>query len=325
MMCGLCKSSNTYIKDYEHVYNIKGKEIKFTSKRRLCKDCNNLVYDEELDNKASEIAISVYNEKYGIPKEAIIELRNKFNLSQELFSKIIGCAKKTLISYEKGTSIPNDSYLILLKSLIAKPETIITLIDANRNNFTSKEFSKINSKLASLMPNNTRGITLGLDNNLTEYNGYTKFSKEKVYNMILFFADKAVLKTKLLKEMFYADFLYYKNMCKSVTGLEYAKLPLGPVPDQFEYILNQGVCSNVIDYDVTYMNEYECYNIVPKKEFNKSIFSKEELDTMMKVKNQFKNFGSKEIADYSHNEDAFIKTDYYDKISYDYAFNIKLD
>ena len=46
-----------------------------------------------------------------IPKEWKT-LRNKYNLSQELFSKIIGCAKKTLISYEKGTAIPNDNYMI---------------------------------------------------------------------------------------------------------------------------------------------------------------------------------------------------------------------
>ena len=48
----------------------------------------------------------------------VINLRNKFNLSQALFAKIIGCAKKTLVSYEKGTAIPNDNYKIILNSLI---------------------------------------------------------------------------------------------------------------------------------------------------------------------------------------------------------------
>ena len=35
-----------------------------------------------------------YNEEYGITKEEIVNLRTRFNLSQELFAKIIGCAKK---------------------------------------------------------------------------------------------------------------------------------------------------------------------------------------------------------------------------------------
>ena len=99
MKCDICESTNTYVNDHNHKYVIKGKEINFVAPRRFCKNCDSLVYDAELDNHASEIAISLYNEKYGISKEEIISLRKKYNLSQELFSKVIGCAKKTLISY----------------------------------------------------------------------------------------------------------------------------------------------------------------------------------------------------------------------------------
>ena len=325
MKCDNCESINTYVKDYEHVYTIKGQVVRFIAKRRFCKDCDALVYDAELDNQASELAISIYNEKYGVSKEEIINLRNRYNLSQELFSKIIGCAKKTLISYEKGKSIPNDSYLIILKSLILKPDTILTLIEANKEQFTSKEFNKINAKLVPLMPNNTKGLILNIDETPNEYNGYTKISKEKIYNMILFFADKAVLKTKLLKEMFYADFLCYKDTCKSMTGLEYSKLPFGPVPDQFEYILNQGISDKIIEFDVSYKNDYECHNISSNKEFNSALFTEEELNIMNKIKDKFKTFGSKEMVAFSHNEKAFKETDYYNKISYDYAFDINLD
>ena len=82
MRCDVCHSENSIVKNYEHVFNVKGKEIKFTSKRRFCTGCGSLVYDSILDNEASEIAIAMYNEKYGIPKEEIINLRNSFNLSQ---------------------------------------------------------------------------------------------------------------------------------------------------------------------------------------------------------------------------------------------------
>lgn len=325
MKCDNCGSANTYVKDYNHVYTIKGKEIEFVSKRRFCEECNALVYDNELDDLASEKAISIYNAKYGISKEEIISLRNKYNLSQELFSRVIGCAKKTLISYEKGKSIPNDSYLIILKSLILKPETILTLIDANKEQFTNKEYNKISCKLQELMPNNTKKIAFNIDESPNEYNGYTKFSKEKLYNMILFFADKKVLKTKLLKELFYTDFLCYKDTCSSMSGLEYSKLPYGPVPDQFEYILNQ--CSNddVIDYKVTFIDDYEYNNICARKKFDKTLFSDEEIKIMNKVKTKFKSFCSKDIVDYSHKEKAFIKTEFYDRISYDFAFDINFE
>ena len=99
MRCDICNTSDTYVKDYEHTYIIKGKEIKFISKRRFCSKCNNLVYDVKLDNEASEIAILICNEKYGISKDEIINLKNEYNLLKNLFSKVIGGAKKTLISY----------------------------------------------------------------------------------------------------------------------------------------------------------------------------------------------------------------------------------
>ena len=325
MTCDNCKRNNTYIKEYEHTFIIKGKEIRFNSKRRFCKDCNCLVYDSKLDNEASELAISIYNEKYGISKDDIIKLRQQYNLSQDLFSKIIGCAKKTLISYEKGKSIPNDSYMIIIKSLIAKPETILVILDANKEQFTNKEYERINKKLANVLPYDAKNIIVHYSDDLNEYNGYTKFSKEKLYNMICFFSEKSVLKTKLLKEMFYADFESYKELGKSITGLEYTKLPYGPVPEQFEYILNLGIAENTIDYNVTYKSDYESHNITANKKIDKDIFTKEEYQIIKNIRNKFKDYGSKEIVDYSHKEKAFKNTKYYDKISYDYAFDIELD
>ena len=100
MKCYNCGSTNTYVKDYKNDFTIKGKDISFISKRRFCHDCGKIVYDECLDNRTSELAIEMFNNKYGVPKEKLIELRKKYNLSLADFSKIIGCAKKTLISYE---------------------------------------------------------------------------------------------------------------------------------------------------------------------------------------------------------------------------------
>lgn len=324
MRCDNCGSTDTYIKNHEHIYQIKGKEIKFNSDRRFCSKCNNLVYDEKLDNIASEKGIEIYNKLYGVTKEEIIALRKKYNLSQELFSKVIGCAKKTLISYEKGVSIPNDSYLILIKILIANPEIIANLVEANKIQFTDKEYNKINNKISEFLANNEKQLLLSEEYNPTEYNGYTKFNKEKVYNMIIFLADNTILKTKLLKEMFYADFLFYKENCKSITGLEYCKLPFGPVPDGFETILLNEYQEGMIDYKPVITSSKEYYEIAAKKKFNKDLFTKEELDVLAKIKKYFKDYNVKKIVDYSHKEKAYTDTDDCAKISYDYSFDINL-
>lgn len=324
MRCDNCGSSDTYVKNHEHIYQIKGKEIKFNSDRRFCSKCNNLVYDEKLDNIASEKGIEIYNKLYGVTKEEIIALRKKYNLSQELFSKVIGCAKKTLISYEKGVSIPNDSYLIIIKSLIANPEIITNLVEANKVQFTDKEYNKINNKISIFLANNEKQLLLNEEYSPTEYNGYTKFNKEKVYNMIIFLADNTILKTKLLKEMFYADFLFYKENCKSITGLEYCKLPFGPVPDGFETILLNEYQEGMIDYKPVITSSKEYYEIAAKKKFNKDLFTKEELDVLSKIKKYFKDYNVKKIVDYSHKEKAYTDTNDCAKISYDYSFDINL-
>lgn len=322
MKCDNCLCKSTYVKDYEHNYNIKGKEIKFISPRRFCKECNSLVYDAELDNEASRKAIEIYNKNYGICKEDIVNLRNKYNLSQELFSKIIGCAKKTLISYEKGTAIPNDNYMIIINTLISKPDTIITLIESNKNQFTDKEYFRIKEKI-SKFSNNEKQLFYIKDFEPNEYNGYTKLDKNKIINLILMFAKKGILKTKLLKEMFYADFLNYKYTGESITGLEYAKLPYGPVPDNFEKIITECKNEELISYNIEYKNEYELHNIKSLTEIDETVFTNEELDIIDKVIDFFKDFKSKEIADFSHEEKAYIETNFSDKISYDYAFDIE--
>lgn len=322
MRCDLCFCTETYTKDYEHAYHIKGEEIIFISKRRFCKECNNLVYDKDLDNEAGRKAIDIYNKKFGIQKEKIIELRNKYNLSQEMFSKIIGCAKKTLISYEKGDSIPNDNYIIIIKSLLAKPETIKTLIDANKTHFSEKEYMKIENKIAPIIKNNTKQLYKNDQYFPTEFNGYTKLNKEKIINMILYLANGCIQKTKLLKEMFYADFIYYKNTGSSITGLEYAKINFGPVPDDYEKIINECTKKNKIEYNINFKNEFEYHNIKSIEKPDKNVFSEEEIKTIEFIKEYFKNFTSTDIVNFSHQEQAFKETDFFKPISYDYAFDI---
>jgi DNA-binding transcriptional regulator YiaG len=316
MKCDICGNSASYIKDYNHNYIIKGQKINFISKRRFCSSCHNLMYDSELDNDASLKAIAIFNENYGISKEKIVSLRQKYDLSQELFSKIIGCAKKTLISYEKGTSIPNDCYLIILKSLAAKPETIINLIESNKLDFTPKQYLKISNKLDTYFAKE--------DFNLNEYNGYAKLNKEKIYNIILYLADNLIMKTKLLKELFYIDFLYYKKSCISITGLEYAKLPYGPVPEDFDLLLESCYENNILSCEYKFNGEYESYTLKPLKKFNDKLFTPEELKVIKEVKSYFKDFNVKEIVDYSHNEQAFKNTKLCNKISFEYAFDINL-
>lgn len=316
MICDNCGSKETYVKEYHHKYN----DIEFYSKRRFCSKCNNLVYDEELDNEASKKAIREHNKLIGVDPEKIIALRKKYNLTQEQFSKIIGCAKKTLISYEQGTSVPNDIYIVTLKMLLENPNIIKPMIESNLSRYSQEEYQKITSKLSIIYEEEDNKKE---NQELSKYNGYTEYSLSKVKNLILYLSQNTILKTKLLKELFYCDFISYKNIGKSITGLEYKKYQFGPVPRNYEQILNKLIQSKSISLNLIIDSDYECNQISSIEKPNTKDFAKEELDIINRVIKYFKNYSSKKIVDYSHKEKAFTDTKENNLISYDYAFDIE--
>ena len=243
-------------------------------------------------------------------------------MSQELFAKVIGCAKKTIISYEKGTAVPNENYVIIINSLIERPNIIYDLIESNKYNFTEKEYNKIKTKIYDFISENCTSLIFEPEGKLNEFNGYTSFNFNKAINMILYFAKEGILKTKLLKEMFYADFINYRETGASITGLKYAKITYGPVPDNKDFLLDKCRSDKYIDLDVEYDNDYERHTIIGLKDFDKNVFDDYELNTLEKVKDYFLNYKSKQIADFSHEEKGYIETDFSKNISYDYAFDI---
>lgn len=322
--CDECGSNETYVKTHIHEFKKNNHVINLEIKSRFCKKCDNEVYDSELDSKALSEALHLYNQKYGI-SEDIKRIRKEIGLSLEELSSIIGCAKKTLISYEKGESIPNDTYLIIIKTILDNPETIKTLISANTDMFELNKLNKINIKLDNYFSNNSNSLFLGKDTEASEYNGYTKTDFNKLISIINILSKEGMNKTKIIKELFFIDFLSYKLHCCSITGLEYAKLPYGPVIDDYKNIFETLLINNIIDYKVDYNNNYESHIIKSKIEPDLSIFRKDELDIIYRIKEFFKDFKVKDIVEYSHNEKAFKDTIFFDKISYDYAFDLTIN
>lgn len=321
--CDNCGSTDTYVKNNHNKFIKNGYDIEFDSEERFCKKCDCSVYDRELDNITLKKAIQVYNRQYGI-SEDIKKIRKEIGLSLDELANIIGCAKKTLISYEKGESIPNDTYLIIIKTILDNPESIKLLIRANRNMFEDKKLIRIEKKLNDYYANNSKGLFLNKETEASEYNGFTEIDIDKLINIITILSNKGINKTKLLKELFYIDFLSYKTKSCSITGLEYTKLPYGPVVDDFEKIFDTLTINNIIDYNIKYNNNYEEHIIKSKVKPNFNIFRKEELDIINTIQDYFKDFNVKEIEEYSHKENAYTKTKLGDKISYEYAFDINL-
>lgn len=324
MRCQVCNCNDTIVREYEKEFIVKGKVIKETIKSRFCTTCNTQIYDEVLDEEASKKVLLTYSKKYGIDPEQIKHFRKKYNLSQDLFSKIIGCAKKTLISYENGTSIPNDTYMIIMKTLFENEDTIRPIIEANKERFTEKEYSKIERRVYPYIGNNINSIYSHGIQELNQFNGFTKFSLEKLKTVVTFLTDNGIHKTKLLKELFYTDFKCYKMYGYSMTGLEYARIPYGPVPDNYEIILQELEKNEIIDYTKIIHENYDEDILKSKVGNDFGILTKEEIDILKSVKNYFLNFNVSSIVEFSHNESAYKNTNPSELISYEYAFDLQI-
>ena len=314
-----CSHTKTYIKTHHHVYLIKNKHIEFDKERRFCQECDMLVYDNVLDNLASEEAISIYHKLYGVDIKELINLRKKYDLSIELFAKIIGCAKKTLISYEQNKSIPNDTYMITIKTLINNPEVIRMLIESDKGRFSSKEYAIIAKKIYPIIGKNALLLSETKRHEPTVYNGYTELIQEKLNAVILYLCKQKISKTKLMKLLFYIDFSFYKENSCSVTGLEYARLTFGPVPDDYELLIDNFVNKGAIRYE----NEGDNQSVTAIDNSNLDQLNNKEIALINSIVLFFKDYDAKKITAFSHQEKGWKETAHSKIISYDYAFELQ--
>ena len=172
--------------------------------------------------------------------------------------------------------------------LLNDPSKINNLILANEENFNESERKIIKNKIGNSSSIDCFNLVFKTNDSLTEFNGYTKVNIEKVEEMIYVLSDTEISKTKLLKEMSYSDFLFYRDTGKSITGLEYIKLQHGPVPDKFSFLIDFCYSENVIDYKVNLYKDRE-YNAITSKELKVTKLSNEELEIINKVKKYTEN------------------------------------
>ncbi|WP_416828349.1 type II TA system antitoxin MqsA family protein [Ectobacillus polymachus] len=329
--CNNCqKDVNAKIVERQSNYTFKGESFEINERVLLC-DCGEELYDEGLDSETMRTLTSMYEERVGLSLEEIKSIRNQYGLSMDLFSRILGWSKATIARYETGKYIPDSSHMTVLRRLKEHPEAIDEYYKLTKHKFNEKEQTKINEKLV-----NTDQITVekGLHDVLhinyklyekTIESGYSSFSLSKLINMVLFFAENGVPKTKLMKLLFYADFLNYKRNLLSISGIPYVRLPYGPVPKDHDLLLSTIAKNEIIDIEYEFINDYTKINIKSLQSFDDTLFNHEEIKILQQVYDHFKDYGSVAISDFSHKEDGWIYTEDREIISYDYADTLKID
>ena len=156
--------------------------------------------------------------------------------------------------------------------------------------------------------------------------GYSRFSKTKTEQLVLFFAERlAPYKTAMNKLLFYADFLHFKQTGRSITGLRYAAIDFGPVPDHYSSLYEMITDEGLVKIEGTLTDYGFTERVVADNDnrFEDSAFTSSELEVLQLVLNRFKSQSAKEIVELSHQEEAWL-ANYSNKslISYIFAYSI---
>ncbi|MEI7424741.1 MAG: Panacea domain-containing protein [Candidatus Staskawiczbacteria bacterium] len=152
-----------------------------------------------------------------------------------------------------------------------------------------------------------------------------KINEKKYKNLILFFANKikngTLGKLKIMKLLYFLDFDFFEKYGQPISGDEYLRFDNGPIPRMAEKIL-KGM--NGKEIKITKRKVGIGYNdqqhIEPLKEFDMSLFSKEELMMMEEIAGKWEKFSGTDMKNASHGEAPWIATKPNNVIDYNLAY-----
>ena len=152
-----------------------------------------------------------------------------------------------------------------------------------------------------------------------------KINQKKYKNAVLFFAKRiqngTLGKLKMMKLLYYLDFDFFEKYGRSITGDQYLRFEMGPVPRMAKKVLD-----GMKDKEIKIVKKKvaEGYNdqehIEALKDFDVNVFTKEELLMLEDVANKWEKFTGSEMKSASHGEAPWIATKPDEVIDYNLAY-----
>lgn len=111
--------------------------------------------------------------------------------------------------------------------------------------------------------------------------------------------DGKITKTKLAKLLYLADFSWFYEHLQPMSGLEYRKLPLGPVPDQFFRMIDELYTSGAIAIQPRANGAQMISRIEPSEP---TTLSARERSLIAKIGKKWRKHKTQDIVDYTHDQ-----------------------
>ena len=332
--CPYCKKEVEYRIEKRDIKEFKGIEVNTFENVAICNECNEDLYVNEIENENNERIFKIYRKIANIiTPQDIVNLRNKYDISQRELTAILGFGKMTINRYERG-GLPSKSQSDYIRVLIDNEIEFMNRVKAayEKNEISEKTYKKIVSNdvekaisKKEVQDNIRKYLNVELNRDPDIYNGYKSLDLDKIENIISYIASKVknLTITSLNKYLWYIDMLSFNQRSVAITGLTYQNQKFGPT------IINKRYDEISLLDDKYQREDFETINgnvteIISKDNFDLNKISDSEKKIIDSVIKLLKNKKVTEISEMSHKEDGWRKTERLEQISFEYAMNLKV-
>ncbi len=319
MPCPLCDKTHE-VEERKRITTItlKGEEVTYEEKFYFC--TNAAENENEFENGAMTNenllnARNAYRVKMGLlTSDEIVAIRENYGLSQVDLAKLLGWGEATISRYE-SKAIQDEAYDTMLRLIKDNPLQALESLKKNSEKFSVKKRLEIRAKIVEKLDSYgkeflTRQTFEGEYANFEEpsdSNGFAILNIDKIEAMISYLAQKVnnLFKVKLMKMLWYSDVLSFAEIGRSMSGLVYRHEAMGALPVGHYSLMNLENLN--IQEEMSY-NYDTMLHVYPVANMDYSVLTDEEKVILDKVIIKFKDYKTKDIVDYMHDEKAYIET-----------------
>jgi putative zinc finger/helix-turn-helix YgiT family protein len=334
-MCPYCEKQTELRKERKpESYSIRNRTITVESEYFVCAECHrDFSTSEQMENALRQGYDKFRETEDIISPQEIIAIRQQYGASQKAFAKILDLGELTINSYEQG-ALPAKSVSNFLR-LMGTKDNFKKLFLKNKGKLSKMQLRKISAALGlDEMKNDSHTYYQCIDPDTFHYakepyTGYGEADWEKLLSMmqlILFYAQKGLYKTALLKICFYADFASYKRNSVPISCWPYARVPFGPVPQDFKELLIVGEEEGKFQSGPDENEIGDIYQLADGQSEQELLsgFSQTQVQIIREVAEALKDKSCKEISELTHKEKAWLETSNAQLIDYGFAKDLLL-
>ena len=318
MSCPLCDKTHE-IEERKRITTItlKGEEVAYEERFYFCAnaDDENEFQTGAMTNENLLNARNVYRVKMGLlTSDDIVAIRESYGLSQVDLAKLLGWGEATISRYE-SKAIQDEAYDTMLRLIKDNPLQALEFLKKNCDKFTAKKRLEIRAKIVEKIDSYgkeflTRQTFEGEYANFEEpsdSNGFTMLNIDKIEAIISYIAEKVnhLFKVKLMKMLWYTDVLsFIENGC-SMTGMVYRHENMGALPVGHYSLMN---LENLNIQEEMSHNYDTMLHVYPTVNMDYSVLTDGEKAILDKIIIKFKDYKTKDIVAYMHDEKAYLET-----------------